>query len=80
MKNKFDVGSVITSFLKKKDVKVFAETNVVEVLTPKKRSNDLGIGSWGKIDFLTKHAGFTLAIVDSFTTTHSNKFLQKRFS
>lgn len=32
--------------------------------TPKK--NDLGNGSWGKIDFLVNHKGFAKVMVDKF--------------
>ena len=38
----------------------------VSVLTGNGRKNDLGNGSWGKIDFLVNHCGYTLIRTSKF--------------
>ena len=53
---------------KKHDVKVDERTFTISVLSKDSpiRKDDLGSGSWGKIDFLMHHQGFKLLHVTKF--------------
>lgn len=74
----YEVGQVIASFHRKKDIRVFPAKNTVEVLKGKKAQEDVGINTWGKLDFL-RSKGWDVIRVNEFSPTN-NKFLQKRFS
>ena len=62
MKN-YDEMSVVRALSKNSDVKITNRGNlkVVEVV---KNSQYCGNGTWGKIDFLTKHCGYTYCMID----------------
>lgn len=55
----------IRSLNKKKDCLINRDYKVIQILT-KNKVNDLGNKSWGKIDFLQKHAGYTVKYVPKF--------------
>jgi len=67
-KNKHSVDGVLRSLSKKHDVKI--DGNHVLILNGKDKKHpkkdDLGNGSWGKIDFLTNHCRFTKHFVSKF--------------
>lgn len=69
MARKHTMDEVIRSLSKKKDVKVDPNLKVVEILNTPFKSNDLGNGSWGKIDFLVNHLGFQKVYVEEFSKT-----------
>ena len=60
---KYDEMSVVRALSKNPDVKIttHGKLKVVEVV---KNSQWCGNGTWGKIDFLTKHCGYTQCFVD----------------
>ena len=60
---KYDEISVVRALSKNPDVKITNKGNlkVVEVV---KNSQWCGNGTWGKIDFLTKHCGYTYCCID----------------
>lgn len=60
---KYDEMSVIKALGKNPDVKITNRGNlkVVEVV---KNSQWCGNGTWGKIDFLTKHCGYVQCFID----------------
>lgn len=73
---------VLFSLRRKNDVKAFPENQVLEILKDEvwdkeKQMNvpnpikkwDLGNGSWGKIDYLTKHKDWIIINVAKFTST-----------
>lgn len=65
---KLNRNEAIKSLTKKHDVRIIQKSKKLIILgqESRARSNDLGGGSWGKIDFLTKHCGFTTLTVDKF--------------
>ena len=69
-KNKYQVDEVLRSLAQKHDVKINADVKVVEVLTGKDAKfqafNDLGNGSWGKIDYLVNYCNWRQIDVDRF--------------
>lgn len=75
-RKQYTEDEVLKSLSKKHDVKVIPpfmmgskRTNgIVYVLNrySSKLSNDLGNGSWGKIDYLVNHVGYYLAVVSQF--------------
>lgn len=67
MARKHTVDEVIRSLSKKKDVRVDLKLKVVELLNSPFKNNDLGNGSWGKIDYLVNHAGFQKVFVEEFS-------------
>lgn len=67
MARKHTVDEVIRSLSKKKDVRVDLKLKVVELLNSPFKNNDLGNGSWGRIDFLVNHAGFQKVFVEEFS-------------
>ena len=67
MARKHTVDEVVRSLSKKKDVKIDLKSKIVELLDSPFKNNDLGNGSWGKIDFLVNHAGFQKVFVEEFT-------------
>ena len=60
---KYDEMSVVRALSKNPDVKITNRGNlkVVEVV---KNSQWCGNGTWGKIDFLTRHCGYTHCMID----------------
>jgi len=73
------IDEVLNSLNKKRDCKVDTENKVVEVLKLKvhdknslelidnpKAKFDLGNGSWGKLDYLKNHMGYTILFVGQF--------------
>lgn len=72
MARKHTVDEVVKSLSKKKDVKVDVRNKVVEILDNPYKNNDLGNGSWGKIDYLTNHAGFQKVFVEEFSSNRFN--------
>lgn len=65
-KNKYQVDEVIRILSKKNDVKLDLNNKVVQILKGKKAKNDLGNGSFGKIDFLCNYNSFTQLYVNEF--------------
>ena len=63
-----NLDEVLRSLSKKHDVKVDERTSTISVLSKDSpiRKDDLGNGSWGKIDFLVNHQGFKLLHVTKF--------------
>jgi hypothetical protein len=56
------VDEVLRSLSRKRDLKINQKTNHIFVLNGEgkhPKSNDIGIRSWGKIDFLVNHCGYT---------------------
>ena len=60
---KYDEISVVRALSKNPDIKITNRDNlkVVEVV---KNSQWCGNGTWGKIDFLTNHCGYTYCCID----------------
>lgn len=60
---KYDEMSVVRALSKNPDVRITNRGNikVVEVV---KNSQYCGNGTWGKIDFLVKHCGYTYCFID----------------
>ena len=71
-RKKHQEDDVLYSLSRKNDCKVFKHRNIIEVLNglsikPRYQlSNDLGNGSWGKIDFLCNHHGYRQMFVAEF--------------
>lgn len=75
MRKNYTIDEACAGLSKKNDVRI--NGSVIEILTDKittkegnvidnpKKRNDIGNGSWGKIDYLTKYCGFVLIRVDS---------------
>lgn len=63
-----NLDEVLRSLSKKHDVKVDERTSTIYVLSKDSpiRKDDLGNGSWGKIDFLMHYQGFELLHVSKF--------------
>ena len=68
MARKHTEDEVLKSLRKKNDVRV--NGNLVLILNGKNKKfpkhNDLGNGSWGKIDFLVNHCGYHTMNVSEF--------------
>ena len=62
MARKHTVDEVLRALDRKHDCKVVY--NRVYILKSKESFNDLGNKSWGKIDFLCNHNGYTLVKTD----------------
>lgn len=60
MKNHYDEASVIRSLSRKSSIKINSIEKTIEVV---KNNTDVGIGSWGKIDYLTKVHGYVVLFV-----------------
>lgn len=69
MARKHKMDEVLRKLSRKNDCKVFPYHHIVEVLGIEARgkSNDLGNGSWGLIDYLINHSGYRLLWVNKFT-------------
>ena len=63
MKN-YDEMSVVRALSKNPDVKITYRANFNKVIEVVKNSQYCGNGTWGKIDFLTKHCGYVQCFVD----------------
>lgn len=63
-------GAVITQLKNKHDVKVDSVNKQIFILNGKSKKlpkrDDLGIGSWGKVDFLTNYCGYIKTYVAEF--------------
>ena len=66
MARKHSEDEVLRALRLKNDLKI--EGNRIEVLSEysTKRKNDLGNGSWGKIDFLVNYCGYYTVFVSAF--------------
>ncbi|MGJ7024991.1 hypothetical protein [Petrimonas sulfuriphila] len=53
----YSIDEVLRTLGKKNDCSITTNKEIF-VLNGKDRKNDLGNGSWGKIDFLVKYCGF----------------------
>lgn len=60
MKNHYDEASVIRSLSRKSSIKINSIQKTIEVV---KNNTEVGIGSWGKIDYLTKVHGYVVLFV-----------------
>lgn len=60
----YDEGTVVRILTKNPaiDITYSKDMNVVSVV---KNATTIGNGTWGKIDFLIKHCGYTLSFVDA---------------
>jgi hypothetical protein len=70
-KNKgYNVDEVVSQLYKKHDCKIDSRAKTIQVLNGRSKKqqlkNDLGNGSWGKIDFLINHCGFVKISVAEF--------------
>ena len=65
-KGKHDLSSAMRSLSKKKDLRIEGRTIYVLSKGSNKKIDDLGNGSWGKIDYLSKNHGFLVAKVAGF--------------
>jgi hypothetical protein len=62
-----NVDEVTRVLNKKRDVKIDSRNKTVYLLDdPKKKSSDIGTRSWGKIDYLTNHAGYARLYVSDY--------------
>lgn len=70
MARKHNEDEVLYLLRRKHDIKIKDNTKEIQILSGKSKkqhkSNDLGNGSWGKIDFLINHCGYRKYIVDEF--------------
>lgn len=73
-KKNYDEASVIRSITKKVDISVDYVNKVVQV---KKDSNEVGNGTWGKIDYLCHYCGYIYII--SKTINNNRKVINKEF-
>lgn len=65
MARKHTKDEVLHSLSRKSDVLINRNSSVIQVLKPAKH-NDLGNGSWGKIDYLKKEWGYQQQFVKKF--------------
>lgn len=73
-KKNYDEASVIRSITKKADVSVDYANKIVRV---KKDSNEVGNGTWGKIDYLCHYCGYNYSI--SKTINSNRKIINREF-
>lgn len=66
---KYDEASVVCILKKNKGVRVNSN-NVIEVLTT---SPAVGIGTWGKIDYLVNYCGYVVTFSNNVLYTNGNK-------
>lgn len=70
-KQKYKEDEVLSQLRKKHDVRITPEKEIL-VLNGKsnkgqfQKKDDLGNGSWGKIDFLVKHCGYRQMFVSEW--------------
>lgn len=85
-KKNYDEVSVIRSITKKADISVDYANKVIQV---KKDSNEVGNGTWGKIDYLCHYCGYSYIIsktinsnrkllIESLEMMMIEKFLKKK--
>ena len=61
MRKQYTEAEVIDALKKKHDVQEIDPTKkIIKILIGENASNDLGNGSWGKIDFLIHKCGYSL--------------------
>lgn len=72
-KKNYDEVSVIKSITKKADVSVDYINKIVQV---KKDSNEVGNGTWGKIDYLCHYCGYIYII--SKTINSNRKIINRK--
>lgn len=73
-KKNYDEVSVIRSITKKADVSIDCVNKIVQV---KKDSNEVGNGTWGKIDYLCHYRGYSYII--SKTINNNRKVINREF-
>ena len=73
-KKNYDEVSVIRSITKKADISVDYSNKIVQV---KKDSNEVGNGTWGKIDYLCHYCGYSYII--SKTINSNRKIINREF-
>ena len=68
-KQKHTLDGVLRSLSKKNDVRIDERLKTIEILEPdaKNAKQDLGNGSWGKIDYLTNVHHYTAYQVRAFS-------------
>ena len=68
-KQKHTLDGVLRSLSKKNDVRIDERLKTIEVLHPdaKNAKQDLGNGSWGKIDYLNKMHHYRVYQVKAFS-------------
>ena len=76
MARKHNEDEVLRSFRSKRDIHIKDSSIMVlrdkiiakggESIDNPAKTHDLGNGSWGKIDFLVKHCGYSIWQVDKF--------------
>lgn len=73
--NKLNEVSVLKSLSRKQDVRITPKSKKIILLTSDSnhRKNDLGGGSYGKIDYLTSQKGYTILKVDKFINFNKSK-------
>ena len=66
----YKIDEVLRSLSQKHDIKINTDVQVIEVLSGKdpkfQTFHDVGNNSWGKIDFLVNHCGWSQINVDRF--------------
>ena len=67
------LDEVFKSLRKKQDVKIHESRNIIFINKSHQAKNDLGNGSWGKIDFLVNYMGFLISNVYK-----NNEFLKTK--
>jgi len=69
------VDEVIRKLSRKKDCKLYPWKSEIEILdgTKTPKQNDLGNGSWGMLDYLTKYEGWVIITVSKFTVIKKKK-------
>lgn len=73
-KKNYDEVSVIRSITKKADVSVDYVNKIIQV---KEDSNEVGNGTWGKIDYLCHYCGYSYII--SKTINSNRKIINREF-
>lgn len=71
-KTHYDEASVIRSLSRKNSVHINSVNKTIEVV---KDNNDVGNGSWGKIDYLTKIHNYVVLFVGKLGKSKSSKKL-----
>lgn len=73
-KKNYDEASVIRSITKKADISIDYVNKIVQV---KKDSNEVGNGTWGKIDYLCHYCGYSYII--SKIINNNRKVINREF-
>ena len=63
---KHDTDSAIRSLSRKRDVRINPSKKIIKILSndAPRKTNDIGNGSWGRIDYLIHQQGFSLIKVN----------------